>query len=103
MKDQDTIAALKELAVAYREAMGLDGAFDAVLIKAESVIAKHEDLKQTPPASIESDAPSEYMRGYSDGLAQAEETIAAAVLRARTMERQAALRLVIDYASEPLK
>lgn len=31
-----------------------------------------EDLKQTPPASIESDAPSEYMRGYSDGLAQAE-------------------------------
>ncbi len=26
-----------------------------------------EDLKQTPPASIESDAPSEYMRGYSDG------------------------------------
>lgn len=35
-----------------------------------------EDLKQPPPASIESDAPSEYMRGYSDGLAQAEARIA---------------------------
>lgn len=35
-----------------------------------------EDLKQTPPASIESDAPSEYMRGYSDGLAQAENELA---------------------------
>jgi hypothetical protein len=42
-----------------------------------------EDLKQTPPESIPSDAPSEYMRGYSDGLAQAEETIAAAIQRAR--------------------
>lgn len=48
-----------------------------------------EDLKQTPPASIESDAPSEYMRGYSDGLAQAEETIAAAIQRAKAEEREA--------------
>lgn len=48
-----------------------------------------EDLKQTPPASIESDAASEYMRGYSDGLAQAEETIAAAIQRAKAEEREA--------------
>lgn len=48
-----------------------------------------EDLKQDPPASIESDAPSEYMRGYSDGLAQAEETIAAAIQRAKAEEREA--------------
>lgn len=48
-----------------------------------------EDLKQNPPASIESDTPSEYMRGYSDGLAQAEETIAAAIQRAKSEELEA--------------
>ena len=35
-----------------------------------------EDLKQNPPASIKSDAASEYMRGYSDGRQQFKEEIA---------------------------
>lgn len=52
-----------------------------------------EDLKQTPPASIESDAASEYMRGYSDGLAQAEETIAAAIQQAKAEERAACIKI----------
>lgn len=57
-----------------------------------------EDLKQTPPASIESDAPSEYMRGYSDGLAQAEETIAAAIQRAKAEEREACVKSIRNIA-----
>ena len=57
-----------------------------------------EDLKQTPPASIESDAASEYMRGYSDGLAQAEETIAAAIQRAKAEEREACAGVCDDLA-----
>ena len=59
-----------------------------------------EDLKQTPPASIESDAPSEYMRGYSDGLAQAEETIAAAIQRAKAEERAACAKVAREAQIE---